>query len=120
MKKLIMTFLSLIMLISIAGCGASDNDQAAKEKKAAQVSQSQQEVFAPDEVLHTFDGKEIRLKDQYAEKPVYLNFWASWCPPCVKEMPTIQKMYEKYGDKVNFVIVSVDTKPEQAKQFVSS
>jgi thioredoxin-like negative regulator of GroEL len=35
-------------------------------------------------------------------------------------MPTIQKMYEKYGDKVNFVIVSVDTKPEQAKQFVNS
>lgn len=46
-------------------------------------------------------------------KPVFLNFWATWCPPCVGEMPDIQRMYAKYGDKVHFVIVNIDgTKPD--------
>ena len=46
-------------------------------------------------------------------RPTVVNFWATWCPPCVGEMPDIQRMYAKYGDKVHFVIVNIDgTKPD--------
>ena len=119
MKKLIVSLLAVFVVFSVTGCGASDDAQAEKVKKAAEVTQTQQESIAPDEVLKTLDGKTVKLKDLYMEKPVYLNFWASWCPPCVKEMPHIENMYKKYGDKVNFVVVSVDSKEEQARAFDS-
>ncbi len=42
-------------------------------------------------------------------KVVFLNIWATWCPPCIAEMPNIQKLYEKVGsDKIAFVMLSVD------------
>ncbi len=40
------------------------------------------------------------------EKVVFLNFWATWCPPCVAELPEIQRAYDKYGDRIAFVLVS--------------
>ncbi len=40
-------------------------------------------------------------------KPSFINIWASWCPPCKVEMPHIQEAYEKYGDRVNFLMVNL-------------
>ena len=63
----------------------------------------------PSMVLTTLDGSDsTTVGDLYADKPLYINFWASWCPPCVSEMPDIQTMYEKYGDRINFAAVTVD------------
>jgi cytochrome c biogenesis protein CcmG, thiol:disulfide interchange protein DsbE len=53
---------------------------------------------APDFELNSLSGEKIRMS-QLAGKPVILNFWASWCPPCKSEMPAIQKMWEHYQAK---------------------
>jgi cytochrome c biogenesis protein CcmG/thiol:disulfide interchange protein DsbE len=47
-------------------------------------------------------GPLFKLSD-YKGKPMIINFWASWCPPCREEMPVLQQGWEEYGDKVLFL-----------------
>lgn len=61
--------------------------------------------LAPDFTLKTLDGEEVSLSD-YRGKKVFLNFWASWCPPCRAEMPEMQEFHEKYGDEVAIIAVN--------------
>ena len=50
-------------------------------------------------------GENVTLK-KFQGRPVFLNFWATWCPPCIAEMPSIQDLYDDYKDDVAFVLVS--------------
>lgn len=51
------------------------------------------------------DGETINFSE-HKDKVVLLNFWATWCPPCVAEMPSLQKLYNEYGDKIEFVLIT--------------
>lgn len=62
--------------------------------------------LAPDFVLTDLQGNAVHLSD-FKGKKVFLNFWASWCPPCRAEMPHMQKFYEKYQSK-DIVILAVN------------
>lgn len=61
---------------------------------------------APDFSLPDVDGEEHRLSD-YRGKAVAINFWATWCPPCLREMPSMQRLWEKLKGK-NFAILAID------------
>jgi peroxiredoxin len=63
-------------------------------------------IKAPDFKLSDLSGKEISLND-YKGKKIFLNFWASWCGPCQKEMPDIQKLYEETKNS-NLIILAVN------------
>ncbi|MCP4692281.1 MAG: TlpA family protein disulfide reductase [Desulfobacterales bacterium] len=63
---------------------------------------------APDFTLPTLDGKMVRLHEKRGSV-VFINTWASWCPPCVEEMPSIQKLYKALaGEKFEVLAVSID------------
>ncbi|ARS34674.1 TlpA family protein disulfide reductase [Pontibacter actiniarum] len=58
--------------------------------------------------MRTLDGSTVSF-ESLKGKVIFLNIWATWCPPCVAEMPNIQSLYEKVGsDKIAFVMLSVD------------
>lgn len=50
-------------------------------------------------------------------KVIFLNFWATWCPPCVFEMPNIAKLHKEMGDEVAFVMLSMDNNFQTAIDF---
>ncbi|GBF21623.1 MULTISPECIES: TlpA family protein disulfide reductase [Arenibacter] len=62
------------------------------------------------------EGKTSSLKE-FKGKVIFLNFWATWCPPCIAEMPSIDKLHEEMGDEVAFVLLSFDDDFEKAKAF---
>ncbi len=59
--------------------------------------------------LKTTNGTVINLEETHKDKVVFINFWATWCPPCIAEMPTIEKLYQKYRDKIAFACISSES-----------
>lgn len=87
------------MLLAISLVLGSAPCQAMAEKPASKY---------PDLHLPDTDGIYARLSD-YKGKVIFLNFFATWCPPCRREMPSIQKLHNKMkGKKIEIVCVSVD------------
>jgi len=78
--------------------------------------------LAPDfEWNDAVTGKPMRLST--LGKPVFVNFWGTWCPPCRAEMPEMQRLYNTYKDKVEFIGVSMmgrGDEPSVVKAFVHS
>ncbi len=60
--------------------------------------------------LETMTGETYRLADELGEKVIILNFWATWCRPCLREMPHVNNLYEKYKDQnLQVLAISIDT-----------
>ena len=65
--------------------------------------------MAPDFALPGLDGQTVRLSDFRGKKAIFLNFWATWCPPCRLEMPTMEKAYQEYKSRgLEVLAVSID------------
>lgn len=74
---------------------------------------------AYDMPLTTPEGKQIRLSD-FKGNVLFVNVWASWCPPCVAEMPTIETLYNfvSKNENIKFLLISLDEKQKSAKDFM--
>lgn len=57
--------------------------------------------------LKGLNTKSINFTD-FENKVIFVNFWATWCPPCRAEMPIIQELYDDYKDKISFVFVTAE------------
>jgi peroxiredoxin len=114
-----LAFMSLVFIM--LGCGEKEEGQRSipglPEPPADAVILDPGDK-APDFSAKDLSGQEISLK-QFQGKIVLLDFWASWCPPCISELPDMKSLHEKYDGK-DFVIVSVslDTELSKCESFV--
>lgn len=74
---------------------------------------------APDFTANMLDGTTVKLSDLKG-KPVLINFWATWCGPCVGEMPAFQRLMKDYGGKFNMIAVNAGEDSDTVKDFISS
>jgi len=76
--------------------------------------------LAPDFQAQNLDGQTISLSSLRG-KPVLLNFWATWCPPCREEMPYLQQIYEEWSGKGLIVLaINTDESPSKVRGFLES
>ncbi|WP_136468352.1 TlpA family protein disulfide reductase [Flagellimonas onchidii] len=74
----------------------------------------QQHMTSYDWSLVDLNGNRINLESNKGEV-VLINLWATWCPPCVAEMPSLQKLYNDYGDRVKFLFVTEENTEKVSK-----
>lgn len=85
----------------------SDNTQSAQTPISGKAgTTSGEEVKAPDFVVSDGSGKSVKLSD-FQGKPIVVNFWASWCPPCRVEMPEFDKLSHEFTGDVIFLMVNM-------------
>lgn len=71
------------------------------------------ELRAPTFTLKDLNGKEVKLED-HRGKIVFLNFWATWCPPCREEMPSMEKLHIEFKDR-DFTMLAIDLREDAKK-----
>ena len=97
----------LTLGLLVSGCSAG-----------SELSEAQVGNLAPDFQLDNLDGKPVALSDLKG-KPVLLNFWATWCPPCRDEMPYIQEIYDEWSDEGLVVLaINYGESASRVKEFV--
>jgi peroxiredoxin len=75
--------------------------------------------LADDFTLAAHGGGKVALKE-HRGKVVMINFWATWCPPCLEEMPAMERLYRQHKDGgFTLIAVSVDADPKKVAPFVS-
>ena len=115
MKKL--TILSSTLLSSaliLSACSSTSDKKEETNKQTATSSTSENKAIqAFDFTAMDKDGKTVKLSD-FKGKKVYINMWASWCGPCMREIPELEKTYQKLKDNKDIVFLSM-TSPNDSE-----
>lgn len=105
---------------------ASEDDASGNAETTGAVAYSDNATFldvgdtVPDFEMETLDGKKLKLSE-FQGKKVILNFWTTWCPPCKKEMPEIEKFYQNHRQDVEIVAVNLtgtEKNAQHVRQFI--
>ena len=99
----------IMSTLGLAMTGCMDKNMAENTTDTQQTSESYGEVtmgdMAPDFTAELTNGESVTLS-KVQDKVILLNFWATWCGPCVREMPALEKLQEEYGDKLLVLAVN--------------
>ncbi|MBN8209323.1 TlpA family protein disulfide reductase [Bacillus sp. NTK071] len=118
MKRSLFGIVVLIMLITIGVISSNAGNKSENEELTEPVT-GEQEVginegnVAPDFTLYSLEGQEVRLSD-YRGKVVFVNFWATWCPPCKAEMPHMEEFYQEKAEEYDAEILAVNITSEES------
>ena len=107
MNKMLKVILLLTLASGLIMAGCSSDTPVATVGK-----------LAPDFQLQNLDGQSVSLSD-FIGKPVLINFWATWCPPCRAEMPHLQEISDEWSDKgLVLLAVNVGDSPSKVEKFM--
>ncbi len=106
-----------LVLGAAGGCSGGPEPEPGRAQTAP-AAKAEKGHPAPDFELTGFDGKTWRLSDLRG-KVVFVNLWATWCPPCREEIPSMVRFYRRYRDRgVEILAVSEDRDPEAVRSMI--
>lgn len=106
-RRLVAIALVVATAAVVAGILAAQGENGAAPPEASAADR------VPAQSFEMFDGSTASLAD-YAGRPLVVNFWASWCPPCLAEMPDFERVHQQLSGQVAFLGVNTQDTPEQA------
>jgi thiol-disulfide isomerase/thioredoxin len=110
-------FLTICMLVALAGCHrhepAPANQAEAEAGPVKAVDRTHKGKPAPDVTFKDPDGADTSLA-ALGGKPLLVNLWASWCAPCIKELPTLDRLSQSKGFNLQVAAISQDIGPHQS------
>lgn len=113
---------ALLVIAAIVYNGLKDGDKPDNLADAqTETDDGSDKVKAPDFTMLDYDGNEVKLSELFG-KPIVLNMWASWCPPCKAELPDFENSFKERGD-IQFVMLNMTGNGETlatAKQYIDS
>ncbi len=115
-RKILLLALGLILIVVFSGWLTERHVRSTEAIIDGQLSLRPVGEVAPDFRLKSTDGRETKLSD-YRGRPVIVAFWATWCGPCIHEMPELLKFYQEQGGKVELLAVSIDDGEQDAKDY---
>lgn len=106
MKTCVHIIYSIVLLTIMTGCSTGKNDNTSNSDQ----------IGLKEIKLETLDGKTIDMQSLEG-KTVFINFWATWCKPCLQEMPSIEKAKQELTDPNIVFLFASNEEPEQILSF---
>ena len=108
--------LGLAAALLLAACGGTSAGAppSGDDPAASTAGPSRMSTDLPAIQINTFDGDAAALTE-YVGTPLVVNFWASWCPPCIAEMPDLEAVHQLADGQVTFVGVNTQDTPDRAE-----
>ena len=108
-RALVLVPLLILLGLSLTVVGAASSEDPFKSLELIKPQRTQ---AARDFTVPTPAGGALRLAD-YRGKVVFVNFWATWCPPCKEEMPSMERLYQRFKER-GFIVLAVSVDAEGA------
>lgn len=114
-KKLLATLFASSVLLTACSSEKSENNTSSstssQNTESNKSTENKKEAF--DFLAKNVDGEDVKLSD-FKGKKVYINVWASWCGPCIREIPELEQVYQKLKDRDDFVFLSMTSPSDEA------
>ena len=119
-NKVFIVFSILLFATSCANNTKEETSTSTEKQNNVDSNAASANEALPSFTVQDINGNAVNLRDLKGKK-LFVNFWASWCPPCKRELPSIEKLYKSIDtSKSRFLLVSLDDKFDAAKRYISS
>lgn len=109
MHKILVVVILTSLILSCLSCDSKPNQKPLVPPKP---------VKAPDFTLKDLTGKEVKLSELIGNKPLVMDFWASWCLECTAKLPKLVEIYNNSNNKFNLVGINLDRSAADAESYV--
>jgi thiol-disulfide isomerase/thioredoxin len=113
--KIVISFLLLVTLVQLNNCSVGDKNSETQANTGQRVDSK---PTVPAFVARDLEGNWHNSSEWIGQKPVVINFWGTWCPPCRREIPDFVKLYDEYYMKgVEIISLAVNDTPDRVKDY---